>query len=98
TQRMIEGLPFTYLHVFTFSRRPGTPAAQNKDQVPVELARKRNQVLKEIAAGKKAAFMRTEVGTSLPAITLRADEYDHTEALTDNYLKVRIPGHAIPNR
>src|SRR5450759_2762743 len=42
----IESLPFTYLHVFTYSERPGTPAAC-AEQVPVPVRRERNQVLRE---------------------------------------------------
>src|ERR1700674_1822333 len=42
TRRMIEELPLTYLHVFTFSARPSTPAATMSNQVPVHVARERN--------------------------------------------------------
>jgi threonylcarbamoyladenosine tRNA methylthiotransferase MtaB len=92
TRRMIEELPFTYLHVFTYSARPGTPAAEQPGQVPVAVARERNRVLREIASGKKAAFMRSLVGTVVEAITLQSGGADFTEALTDNYLKMKIPG------
>ncbi len=98
TQRMIEELPFTYLHVFTYSARPGTPAAEQPGQVPVATARERNGVLREIAAAKKQAFLRSLVGTEVEAITLRAGGADFTEALTDNYLKVKIPGRFDANR
>ena len=70
TRQMIEELPFTYLHVFTFSARPGTPAAQMPNQVPVHIARERNRVLRELAGEKKAEFMRSFVGRELDAITL----------------------------
>jgi len=70
TRRMIEELPFTYLHVFTFSARPGTPAATMPDQVPVHVARERNRILRELAAEKKAEFMRSFVGREVEAITL----------------------------
>jgi threonylcarbamoyladenosine tRNA methylthiotransferase MtaB len=98
TRRMVEELPFTYLHVFTYSARPGTPAAQQKGQVPVRVARARNQVLREIAAAKKAAFVRSQVGLTVPAITLRSGDEEFTEALTDNYLKMKIPGCLDANR
>jgi len=97
TRRMIEELPFTYLHVFTYSARPGTPAAEQPGQVPVGVARERNRVLREIASGKKAAFMRSLVGTVVEAITLQTGGADFTEALTDNYLKMKIPGHHEAN-
>src|SRR5580700_7726167 len=106
TRRMIEELPFTYLHVFTYSARPGTPAAEMKSQVPVQVARERNRVLRELAAGKKLAFMRGFIGKSVEAITLNVVRNDvrkdsggeFTEALTDNYLKLRLRGRHDPNR
>jgi threonylcarbamoyladenosine tRNA methylthiotransferase MtaB len=106
TRRMIEGLPFTYLHVFTYSARPGTPAAAMPNQVPVQIARKRNRVLRELASEKKLAFMRGFVGNEIEAITLGAQgiagEGARTtlfnEALTDNYLKLRLEGCHESNR
>ncbi|MGA2335899.1 MAG: tRNA (N(6)-L-threonylcarbamoyladenosine(37)-C(2))-methylthiotransferase MtaB [Terriglobales bacterium] len=98
TLRMIEQLPFTYLHVFTYSARPRTPAAEQPGQVPVAVARERNRVLRELASRKRAAFMQSLVGTVVEAITLQSGGADFTEALTDNYLKLRISGHHEANR
>jgi threonylcarbamoyladenosine tRNA methylthiotransferase MtaB len=102
TLRMIEDLPFTYLHVFTFSARPGTPAATMPNQVPVHVARERNRILRDLAAEKKLDFMRTFPGQSLEAITLNIVSEDQdgvsTEALTDNYLKLRLKGRHAPNQ
>ncbi len=98
TRRMIEELPFTYLHVFTYSARPGTPAAGHPRQVPVNVARERNRVLREIASAKKATFMRWLVGTAVEAITLQSGGAEFTEALTENYLKVKISGHHTANQ
>ncbi len=98
TRRMIEELPFTYLHVFTYSARPGTAAAAQPGQIPVAVARERNRVLREIASKKKAAFMRSLVGTVVEAITLQSGGAEFTEALTENYLKMKITGHYEANR
>jgi len=98
TRRMIEDLPFTYLHVFTYSPRPGTPAATHINQVPVAVARDRNQVLREIAAAKRTSFMRAQMGRVVEAITLRSGDDESTEALTDNYLKMKIHGRLESNR
>ena len=102
TRRMIEELPFTYLHVFTYSARPGTPAAAMTNQVPLHLARERNRILRELAVEKKLAFMRGFVGKDIEAITLNVVGNDadgeFTEALTDNYLKLRLRGRHDPNR
>jgi threonylcarbamoyladenosine tRNA methylthiotransferase MtaB len=102
TRQMIEDLLFTYLHVFTYSARPGTPAASMPNQVPVHVARERNRVLRELAAAKKLDFMRSFRGKVVEAITLNVVGHDSngefTEALTDNYLKLHLRGRHQPNR
>jgi threonylcarbamoyladenosine tRNA methylthiotransferase MtaB len=101
TRRMIEELPFTYLHVFTFSPRPGTPAATMSGQIPVRVARERNRILRELAAEKKLAFMQSFAGREVEAITLNVTSENSdgiwTEGLTDNYLKLRLRGKHAPN-
>jgi threonylcarbamoyladenosine tRNA methylthiotransferase MtaB len=72
TRAMIEALPFTYLHVFTYSPRPGTPSASMRNQVPVQIARERNRVLRNLAARKHRAFTQSFVGGMVEAITLRS--------------------------
>jgi threonylcarbamoyladenosine tRNA methylthiotransferase MtaB len=102
TRRLIEDLPFTYLHVFTYSARPGTPAAAMPNQVPVQVARERNKILRDLAAEKKLAFMQSFVGKPLEAITLSVvnsgPSGEFTEALTDNYQKLYLKGRHDPNR
>jgi threonylcarbamoyladenosine tRNA methylthiotransferase MtaB len=98
TRALIERLSFTYLHVFTYSSRPGTPSATMPDQVPVQLARDRNRVLRELAAQKKRAFMESFVGREVEAITLTHFDGEYTEALTDNYLKLKVSGQQEANQ
>ena len=98
TRSLIERLPFTYLHVFTYSSRPGTPSAVMADQVPVHIARERNRVLRELAADKKLEFQRQFVGTAIEAITLTNQHAGRTEALTDNYQKLWIEGSHASNQ
>ena len=102
TRRMVEELPFTNLHVFTYSRRPGTPAAAMSNQIPVPVARERNRILREIAAAKKLDFMRRFAGQTIEAITLNVSGNDssgeYTEALTDNYLQLKLRGKHQANR
>ena len=97
TRRVVDELPFTYLHVFTYSSRPGTPAAALPNQVPVQVARERNRLLRELAAAKKLEFMRGFVGDTVDAITLNVFDGVYTEALTENYLKLRIAGELESN-
>jgi len=98
TREMVQELPFTYLHVFTYSARPGTPAAEQSGQVPVAVARERNRQLREIAGVKKKAFAKGLVGSTVEAITLQSRSPGFTEALTDNYLRMRVPGQLEANR
>jgi threonylcarbamoyladenosine tRNA methylthiotransferase MtaB len=102
TRRLVEDLPFTYLHVFTYSARPGTPAASMSKQVPVHVARERNRILRDLAAEKKLAFMSGFAGKPVELITLKVTGSDpegkYTEGLTDNYLPVRLQGNHAPNR
>jgi threonylcarbamoyladenosine tRNA methylthiotransferase MtaB len=98
SRSFIEKLPFTYLHVFTYSSRPGTPSAAMPDQVPVHVARERNRVLRELAAEKSRAFRESFIGRTLDVITLQAGGDGWTEALSDNYLKVRLEGLHSPNQ
>ncbi|MFY9912536.1 MAG: tRNA (N(6)-L-threonylcarbamoyladenosine(37)-C(2))-methylthiotransferase MtaB [Candidatus Sulfotelmatobacter sp.] len=102
TRRFIHELPFTYLHVFTYSARPGTAAAAMPNQVPIRVARARNKILRDLAAEKKLAFMRSFIGKSLDAITLNivyeSPAGERTEALTDNYQKLYLRGHHQANR
>jgi threonylcarbamoyladenosine tRNA methylthiotransferase MtaB len=98
TRAFIERLPFTYLHVFTYSSRPGTPSAEMAEQVPVQIARERNRVLRELIAKKKRAFMESFVGREVEAITLTHFDGEYTEGLTDNYLKLRVRGRHLSNR
>jgi threonylcarbamoyladenosine tRNA methylthiotransferase MtaB len=94
----IERLPFTYLHVFTYSSRPGTPSAAMPDQVPVQVARERNRILRELAAEKNLAFRKSFIGRALDVITLQSAGEGWTEALSDNYLKVRVAGRHQANK
>jgi threonylcarbamoyladenosine tRNA methylthiotransferase MtaB len=84
--RFIESLPFTYLHVFTYSERPGTPAAEERDSVPVCRRRERNQALRDLADAKNRQFREQMTGRTLSAVTLLQPGV----ALTGNYLRVEL--------
>ncbi|MBL8293271.1 MAG: tRNA (N(6)-L-threonylcarbamoyladenosine(37)-C(2))-methylthiotransferase MtaB [Bryobacterales bacterium] len=85
TRHFIESLPFTYLHVFTYSERPGTPAAA-APQIPIPVRKERNRVLRELAARKNEEFRRGFVGRRLSVVTLDRP----LTALSDNYLPVDL--------
>ncbi len=91
TRRMVEELPFSYLHVFRFSRRPGTPAADMPDQVHPETITRRSGILRELAEQKKADFSRALIGTVREAvIEAESDIPGWRRATTDNYVTVMV--------
>jgi threonylcarbamoyladenosine tRNA methylthiotransferase MtaB len=98
SRSFIEHLPFTYLHVFTYSSRPGTPSAAMPGQVPVNVARERNRMLRDLAARKNMDFRRRFAGRALDVITLQNGDENWTEALSDNYLRVRLAGQLSPSQ
>jgi threonylcarbamoyladenosine tRNA methylthiotransferase MtaB len=98
SRAFISSRPFTYLHVFTYSPRPGTPAAALPGQVPEPVKRERNRILRELAAEKNRDFRASFIGRDLSAITLARQSGNATEALTDNYLKLQIAGTHAPNQ
>jgi threonylcarbamoyladenosine tRNA methylthiotransferase MtaB len=93
SRAFIESLPFTYLHVFTYSERPGTPATGHAGSVPMPVRKERNRVLRELAAAKNLEFRRRMVGQTLSAVTL----HEPRVALTANYLKIELAACREPN-
>ena len=97
TAEFIAHLPFTYLHVFSFSARPGTKAAGLGDEVPAQTIRERARALRAVSEEKSAAFRASQAGRKLRALTLARWGDTWTEALSGNYLKVRIEGRHSAN-
>jgi threonylcarbamoyladenosine tRNA methylthiotransferase MtaB len=102
TLRLIERLPLTYLHVFSFSARPGTPAAEMQDHVPDAVTRRRARELRALGEEKKSAFRRAQAGSLLRVLTLHGDGQDFggpwTQALSGNYVQVRVAGRWPANQ
>ncbi len=92
SRAFIESLPFTYLHVFTYSERPGTPAAE-REQVPVPVRKHRTHVLRELAGKKNLEFRRSKIGWSVSVVTLEGGK-----ALSDNFIKVTLASPRPPNQ
>jgi threonylcarbamoyladenosine tRNA methylthiotransferase MtaB len=103
TMAFIDRLPFTYLHVFSFSKRPGTKAASLSDEVPGVTIKRRARELRALGEAKSAAFRQSQIGSTLRVLTLRSEDpaeglqMDTTPALSSNYLKVRVNGNHPAN-
>jgi threonylcarbamoyladenosine tRNA methylthiotransferase MtaB len=94
SRQFIEAMPFTYLHVFTYSERPGTPAAEMPGVVPIRVRKDRNRILRDLASRKNEAFRRSLLGREFTAVTLDPPGL----ALTDNYIKATLDLPYMPNR
>lgn len=99
THDLIRHSPLTYLHVFPFSRRPGTDAALLKGDLPKEVVTRRSLDLRSLAFKKNRRFRESQVGKTLPVITLETQSRGSgTRALSSNYLRVNVTGAALqPN-
>ena len=102
TLSLIERLPLTYLHVFSFSSRPGTPAAELRNQVPEQVIARRARELRALGEKKKAAFQTAQAGRTMRVLTLNRSGEDAsgpwTRALSSNYLDVRVSGEWPANQ
>jgi threonylcarbamoyladenosine tRNA methylthiotransferase MtaB len=89
----LQGLPFTYLHVFPYSKRPGTVAAGFADQVPEPVKEARVATLRQLSEEKRADFYRSQLGRTWPVIVEgRRDDEGLLQGFTANYLAVRFAG------
>jgi threonylcarbamoyladenosine tRNA methylthiotransferase MtaB len=93
----IAAQPFTYLHLFPFSARPGTPAWElhRQNPVPDRAVHERMAALRALIAEKSRVFRTRFIGRSLSAITIEAGPNATTQAVTDNFIKLSI-GEPIP--
>jgi threonylcarbamoyladenosine tRNA methylthiotransferase MtaB len=94
--RFIESLPFTYLHVFPYSARPGTPAAARSDALNGRIIHERGQEMRALMAVKRQAFLESQLGRTLSVLTLDEQEDGARVALSSNYLSVVLPGSQAP--
>ncbi|MDY0212424.1 MAG: tRNA (N(6)-L-threonylcarbamoyladenosine(37)-C(2))-methylthiotransferase MtaB [Desulfuromonadaceae bacterium] len=103
TRVMLATLPFSYLHVFPYSSRSGTDAAQMTGQVPVELRRERASILREIAQEKTDAFTREFIGKEIEVVFHAREVADaggntRWRGVSGEYLEVECVGKDSPGR
>ena len=106
TRDLLEKLPLAYLHVFSYSRRPKTRAANLAGQVPSREIKRRVSELRELGAAKRQAFYTAALGTVREALVENSPDRATglARGLTDNYIPVLIadppppPGLIVPVR
>lgn len=95
TRALVEELPFTYLHVFPYSVRDGTVAAELPGRVPHRVSRERSEELRALAAQKGARHAKRRGGARAEVVL----EGSGGTALTGDYMRVRalLPSSAKPS-
>ncbi|HYR86332.1 MAG TPA: tRNA (N(6)-L-threonylcarbamoyladenosine(37)-C(2))-methylthiotransferase MtaB [Terriglobia bacterium] len=86
TYRLIEHSPLTYLHVFPYSSRPGTVAANLPNPIPDHVSRFRAKTLRNLMAPKNEEFRRKMIGKQIEALTL-----EDGSAISSNFVRVSVP-------
>ena len=96
TRELVKELPYTYAHVFPFSPREGTRAAELAEEMPVpqRVAGERSRELREIVQAKGEAYRRARAGTRATVVLEGGGEY----ALTEDYLRVPVRGASFSDR
>lgn len=92
TYELIETSPLTYLHVFPYSARPGTPAADMPHRVPRHVSRARANALREMIGRKNQDFRRSMIGRFLDVLVLQTGE-----GLSTNFIRSRVPSDLPAN-
>jgi len=96
TVALVRELPFTYLHVFPFSSRPGTAASRLAGGVPSDVARRRAAELRAMAAEKGAAYATARAGGAADVVVV--GDGRTRSGLTEDYLTVRLSDPSLPRR
>ncbi|MEM6318380.1 MAG: tRNA (N(6)-L-threonylcarbamoyladenosine(37)-C(2))-methylthiotransferase MtaB [Bacteroidota bacterium] len=91
TYNFINNLDISYLHVFTYSERPNTPAMEMKNVVPIHVRRERNEILRILSEKKKRHFYNQFIGQERTALFEVSKNKDLMSGFTDNYLKIELP-------
>ena len=94
TVEFLENLDISYLHVFTYSERANTPAAEMENVVPIEKRRKRNEILRNLSAKKKDNFYKQYLGWYRDILFEVHRDKTKMTGFTDNYIKVELPFQA----
>jgi threonylcarbamoyladenosine tRNA methylthiotransferase MtaB len=94
TVDLCRRLPFSYFHIFPYSKRPGTAAARMSQDISVEVARRRAQTLAELSREKRLAFAERWIGTSV-SVLFEGGETDGLRlGTTAHFLKVGVAAQA----
>ena len=91
TYAFLVDLPISYLHVFSYSERPNTPAAEMENQISKSIKNKRSKMLRGLSAKKRHAFYESQLQKTKTILFEAENKEGYIEGFTENYVKVRMP-------
>ena len=89
TYNFLNELPISYLHVFTYSERENTEAAEMDGAVPIPERKRRNKMLRILSEKKKMSFYQTQLGQTLPVLWEHENKNGKMYGFTENYVRVQ---------
>ena len=91
TYNFLNDLDISYLHVFTYSERDNTPAAEMEGAVPLKVRKKRSKMLRGLSAKKRRAFYESQIGNTATVLFEGENKEGYIHGFTENYVKVKAP-------
>lgn len=91
TYEFLNALDVSYLHVFSYSERPNTVAAQMDHKVPKEVRTKRSKMLRGLSSKKRRAFYESQLGSVQTVLFEGENKEGYIHGFTPNYVKVKTP-------
>jgi threonylcarbamoyladenosine tRNA methylthiotransferase MtaB len=91
TYEFLDGLDISFLHVFSYSVRPGTPAADMEGKVAQKIIQERSKALHELSDKKHREFYKKSLGKNAKVLFEAKNENGKMYGFTENYLKVEVP-------
>ena len=91
TYNFLNEMEISYLHVFTYSERDNTEAAEMPDVVPMNVRNKRSKMLRGLSVKKRRAFYESQIGTKRTVLFESENKEGYIHGFTENYVKVKTP-------
>ena len=96
TMKFVDVMPFSYLHVFPYSRRPDTRAISMDGQVKDTIKKERVKRLIELGMSKKYNYLKKHIGSTLNVVIEKTTAtHEYYNAISDNYLRLKVLGGRI---
>jgi threonylcarbamoyladenosine tRNA methylthiotransferase MtaB len=91
TYHFLNDLDISYLHVFTYSERDNTEAAEMQNIVPTNVRAKRSKMLRGLSVKKRRAFYESQIGTNRTVLFESENKEGYIHGFTENYVRVKTP-------